>query len=196
MRINKSIWLGCVLACGVPIASAQTSVDRSFTPVSSSCEGIRWSDRALQMYPTIGSACQGVEQRNGKTYVKFTGKVKRNVDQGKQLVVNFKDGGDITLNPPPDTNLYIDGQPTPVAKLRDGNELTFYIAEDRLVAQFPETEAVTTRYAVLPIAPPQEESEQMAALPATAGFWPAVGLAGWLALGLAALLGLFVRSAR
>jgi hypothetical protein len=152
------------------------------------------------MYPTIGSACQAVEERNGKTYVKFEGKVKRNVDRGKQLVVNFKDGGDITLTPPPETNLYMSGRPTPVANLKSGDELTFYVAEDRLAAQFPETDAVTTRYAVVPIVAQEEvaeeEPERTASLPATGGFLPFVGLAGWVALGLAALLTLFGRKTR
>jgi hypothetical protein len=199
MRIKYSVVWGCVLGCATSFANAQTDVDRSFSTVSDSCEGVRWSDRAVQTYPTIASACQAVETRNGKTFVKFEGRVKRNVDGGKQLVVNFKDGGDMTLTPPPETNVYIDGRLTPVAKLRNGDELTFYIAEDRLAAQFPETQAVTTRYAVVPIVrseEPEAEPEQMASLPATAGVLPLVGLASCLMLGLGTLLTLFRRNAR
>jgi len=196
MHIRKSVWLGCVLGCGASIASAQTSVDRSFSTVSQSCDGIRWSDRAVQLYPTIASACQSVEVRGEKTFVKFEGTVKRNVDQGKQLVVRFKDGGDMTLTPPPETNVYIDGRLTPVARLKNGDDLTFYIAEDRLAAQFPETAAVTTRYAVVPIeaTPAEEEPERVASLPATAGFLPLVGLASCLTLGLGMLLTLVRRN--
>jgi hypothetical protein len=199
MHIKKSLWLGCALACGASMASAQTTVDKTFSTVSESCDGIRWSDRAMQTYPTIADACQSVEVREGKHFVKFTGKVKRNVDRGKQLVVNFKDGGDMTLTPPPETAVYIDGRRTPVASLRSGDELTFYISEDRLAAQFPETDATTTRYAVAPIVRTQaveEEPERVASLPSTGGFLPLVGLGGCLSLGLAALLTLFRRNAR
>jgi uncharacterized protein (AIM24 family) len=42
-----------------------------------------------------------VEERNGKTYVKFSGNVDRNVNKGEQLVVDFKGGGQVTLSPPP-----------------------------------------------------------------------------------------------
>jgi hypothetical protein len=190
MHIKYSVWLGCVLGCAASLVSAQTTVDKSFTTVSKSCDGIQWSDRAVQTYPTIAEACQSVEDRNGKTFVKFQGRVKKNIESGKQLVVNFKDGGDMTLTPPPETNVYIDGRLTPVAKLKNGDDLTFYIAEDRLAAQFPETEAVTTRYAVVPIVRSQETEEpaQMASLPATAGFLPLVGLASCLTLGLAMLM--------
>jgi hypothetical protein len=124
--------------------------------------------------------------------------VKRNIDRGKQLVVRFKDGGDMTLSPPPETNVYIDGKKTPVAQLRNGDDLQFYIAEDRLAAQFPETSAVTTRYAVVPLATPAPEAqpEQVASLPATAGFLPLMGLVSCLTLGLATLLTLLRRNMR
>jgi hypothetical protein len=187
MHIKIAVCLGCVLGCSAFAAGAQTSVDRSFTTSSETCDGITWSDRAVQMYPTIAKACQAVEVRNGKKYVKFEGTVRRNVDRGKQLVVRFKDGGDMTLTPPEETRVYIDGRLTPVANLKSGDDLSFYIAEDRLAAQFPETDAVTTRYAVVPIAQPAEEEPQQmaAALPSTAGFLPLVGLASCLSFGLA-----------
>ncbi len=200
MRLGKSLWLGFALACGVFVASAQTDVDRSFTTVSKTCDGIRWSDRALRMYPSIASACQAVEERNGKTFVKFQGTVRQNVDRGEQLVINFKDGGEVTVRPPAETRLYIDGKPTKVADLRRGDQLTFYIAEDRLAAQFPETEAVTTRFVIVPLVTPgggaQEQPERTAALPATAGWLPLLGLAGWMLLGIAAFLGLIARKSR
>src|SRR5688572_26786143 len=119
----------CLIACA-SAATAQTSVDKSFTAVSKDCSGIQWSDRALATYPTIASACQGVEERNGKTFVKFQGTLKRNVNRGEQLVVDFKGGGQVTLTPPPETNLYVAGQRTPVSKLERGSELNFYISAD------------------------------------------------------------------
>ena len=125
----------CLIVCA-SAATAQTSVDKSFTAVSKNCDGIQWSDRALATYPTIASACQSVEERNGKTFVKFQGTLKKNVNRGQQLVVNFKDGGDVTLTPPPETSFYVDGKKTKVADLQRGSELNFYIAEDRLAAQF------------------------------------------------------------
>jgi LPXTG-motif cell wall-anchored protein len=182
----------CLIACA-SAATAQTSVDKSFTAVSKTCDGIQWSEAALARYPTIAEACQGVEERNGKTFVKFEGTVKRNVNKGEQLVVNFKDAGDMTLTPPPETNVYINGQRTPVSKLSRGDELNFYIAEDRLAAQIPETESQTARLIVVPITPSEPAEEQMAALPATASPLPLFALAGFLSLGLGGLLNLYRR---
>lgn len=184
----------CLIACA-SAAQAQTSVDRSFTAVSKDCSGIQWSDEALATYPTIASACQGVEERNGKTYVRFEGTVDRNVDRGKQLVVNFRDGGKVTLSPPPETKLYVDGRQKAVADLRRGDELNFYIAEDRLAAQFPETETQSARLVMVPIVVNEPaESEQMAAtLPATAGALPLLALGAFVMFGFAGLMTLYRR---
>jgi hypothetical protein len=197
MRITNTVWLGCVLACAMSIASAQTSVDRSFKAVSKDCSGVQWSKEALAKYPTIASACQGVEERNGKTYVKFEGEVERNIDRGKELAIKFKDGGTLTVSPPPETVLYVEGKKTPVANLKRGDDLNFYIAEDRFAAQFENVEA-PTQPVVAPVvaqAPVEEDdSEQMAAaLPATAGPLPLLALGGFLTLGLGGLLTLYRR---
>jgi hypothetical protein len=182
----------CLVVCAS--AAAQTKVDRSFTAVSKDCSGIQWSEQAVDTYPTIASACQGVEERNGKTYVKFEGKVKRNVNRGEQLVVNFKDGGEVTLSPPAETHLYVNGKRTPVADLQRGDDLNFYIAEDRLAAQFPETETATARLVIVPIVVRDDSSdERMAALPSTASPLPLVALGGFLTLGLGGLLTLYRR---
>ena len=198
MRIKTvtMVSTACLIACA-SLATAQTSVDRSFKTVSKDCGGIQWSERALATYPTIASACQGVEERNGKTFVKFSGTLNRNVNRGEQLVVDFKGGGQVTLTPPPETNLYVNGQRTPVSQLERGSELNFYIAEDRLAAQFTPTaepEIQTARMVIVPIVVRDETPERMAAsLPSTAGEWPLVALTGMLALGFGGLLTLYRR---
>jgi hypothetical protein len=182
----------CLIACA-STASAQSSTDRSFTAVADNCDSVTWSQRAVATYPSIASACQGVEQRNGKRYVKFSGTVKRSENQGQQLVVNFKDGGEVTLTPPPETRLYVNGKKTPVSELARGDQLNFYIAEDRLAAQFPETDEVSARLFIVPIVIRDQGSQQLASLPSTAGPLPLLALAGTLSLGLGGLLTLYRR---
>lgn len=170
------------------VATAQTSVDRSFKAVSKDCSGIQWSQEILAQYPTIGSACQGVEERNGKTYVKFQGTVNKIANKGQQLVVDFKGGGQVALTPPADMSLYIRGQKTSVSKLGRGDELTFYVAEDRVAAQFPDNPEPEIRTARLIIVPILLEEERLAALPATASNWPLVALGGMMMLGFGGFL--------
>ena len=179
----------CLIACA-SAASAQSSKDRSFTAVSDNCDSVTWSEQAVATYPRIASACQGVEQRNGKRYVKFSGTVKRSENHGQRLTINFKDGGEVTLTPPAETQLYIKGKKTPIADLARGDELNFYIAEDRLAAQFPETEEVSARFVIVPIV---IHEQRLAALPSTAGPLPLLALAGTLTLGLGGLLSLYRR---
>jgi hypothetical protein len=189
MNMKFGISCACLLA-GATLANAQTSVDRSFTSTSDNCSGVQWSEEALERYPTIASACQSVEERNGKKYVKFEGKLKSN-QGGERIVVDFKDGGEMTLTPPPETSVYIDGRSTPVARLKRGDELNFYIAEDRLAAQFPETESQTTRFVVVPIAEEEEPEQMAAALPATASWLPMLAIGGFMALMFGSLLTFF-----
>ena len=177
----------CLIACATA-AGAQTSVDRSFEAVANDCGSIHWSDKALATYPTIASACQGVEERNGKRYVRFEGTLKKNVNRGEQLVVNFKDGGEVTLSPPPETSLYVNGKKTAVKDLERGSELKFYIAEDRLAAQFPETETQSARLVIVPIVVRDQSHEQLASLPSTASPLPLLALGGLLSLGLGGFL--------
>lgn len=192
MNIKVGISIACLLT-GATLANAQTTVDRSFTSKSNDCSAVQWSERALEMYPTIAEACQSVEERNGKKYVKFQGTLKRN-ERGERIVVDFKDGGELTLTPPPETSVYIDGRRTPVARLQRGDELNFYIAEDRLAAQFPEAETQTARFVIVPIAvqeAPQETQQMTASLPSTASWLPLLAIGGVLALMFGSLLALF-----
>jgi LPXTG-motif cell wall-anchored protein len=184
----------CLIACA-SVADAQSKTERSFTAVSDNCDSVQWSEQTLASYPKIGAACQGVQERNGKRYVKFEGTVKRVLNHGQQLVMNFEDAGDITLTPPPDLTLSVNGKKTPISQLERGAELKFYVAEDRLAAQFPEepeVEIQSVRFVVVPIHL-HEPTEQLASLPHTAGPLPWLALAGTFSLGLGGLLSLYRR---
>ena len=93
----------------------------------------------LAKHPKIGSACQEVLQKDGKTYVKFEGEIKKVSKQGTEVQMAMKGGDTITLNPKPDRSVYIGGKKTAVKNLHPGDTLTFYVPEDRLVAAVMET---------------------------------------------------------
>jgi LPXTG-motif cell wall-anchored protein len=163
---------GALLLLAAGAASAQsTRVDRSFTAVQKNCEGIQWSETTLARNPKIGQACQSVEERDGKTYVKFQGTVQRN-DRGKELEIRVKKGDTITVNPPEDMVVWINDRKTPVRQLSRGDELTFYVPEDQFTAQFAqEAQPTSTQYVAVPIVYTQTtyEPERTAAnLPSTA----------------------------
>lgn len=169
------------------LALAQNSVDRSFTAAGRECSSVHWSTTALRKYPQIAAACQEVMERDGVSYVKFEGRLSGN-DAGREIKVKFKDAGEMTLTPPPELKVYVDGKKVPVSDLRRGDELTFYIAENRLAAQFyaeEQSPATATEYVAVPIV----YTEELAAtLPETGSKLPLIGAVGMLLASLAALL--------
>lgn len=197
MYARMSVASALMLICAGP-ALAQSSVDRSFKVTSKDCSGVQWSAAALEAHPNLGAACEAVEERNGKTYVKFQGEVVRNIQRGKQLEVKFKNGADVTLSPPANMTVYINGRKTPARDLQRGDDLTFYVPEDRLVAHVPETDASTTQYVVVPIIYREvdlieyRDAQQSTAarLPETASQLPLAALfgIGLLGVGLASAL--------
>ena len=189
MRAPSLLLGGVVASVLASSAWAQTNIDRSFTTVAKDCPGIQWSAEALKAYPNIAKACQAVEERDGKMYVKFAGRVERNINRGEQLKINFRDGDTLTLTPPANTTLYVNGKETPVANLQRGDQLQFYVPEDQFVAQVAKDDTPQTQYVVVPIVYREviREPEQAAAvLPDTAGELPLVALSGLMLLGLGA----------
>lgn len=185
--------------------SINTSVDRSFDPSPKDCADVNWSQAALRAFPSIGEACQGVEQRNGKTYVKLEGEVEEASTGGKRLRVEFADGGELTFTPTPNTTLYLDGQRTSFAQVDPGMKLNFYIPEDRLQAEL-QPDPNRLAFVIVPLdvtmIPEQQQSAAsnerdqqrngmtanrnagatMSELPDTAGALPLIALGGGLLL--------------
>ena len=190
MRGPSLLLGGIAIALLTGSAVGQTSVDKSFTTVSDDCTGVQWTAAALRAHPRIAVACQGVEHRDGKTYVKFEGTVDKNINKGEQIAVRFKDAGSgsLTLTPPPDTAVYVDGKRTVMADLKRGDKLNFYIGEERIAAMFPDE--TKTEYVPVPIVyrevVHEPATEQAASLPHTAGDLPLVALGGLMLVGMGA----------
>jgi hypothetical protein len=169
--------------------NAQSSIDKSFTAAGTTCADITWSPEMLAKHPKIGSACQEVMQRNGVTYVKFDGTVKKVAKGGSEVTMDMKGGDKLVLNPDPNRTVNIGGKKTPVKSLRPGDTLTFYVPETRVVAiETPEAPAEE-----IPIGPPVVEQVAMTTttyedLPKTASSWPLAGLLGALCIGFALVM--------
>jgi hypothetical protein len=154
--MNSRILWAAGIALGASIAAhAQSSVDRSFTATGTSCGDVAWSAESLAKYPGIAGACQKVVQRDGKYYVNFVGKVEKVADGGKKVIVNFKGGESLTLTPPENLELTVNGRKTKPARLQRGDQLTFYIPQDRFTADFFETPtAPIQEIPIEPLTPP------------------------------------------
>ena len=167
---------------------AQTSTDRAFTANGTNCLEIIWSPEMLAKHPKIASACQEVMQREGKSYVKFEGEVKKVAKNGTEVVMDMKGGDTITLNPQPGRQVVVGGRKVGVKTLNPGDKLTFYIPEDRLTAAVMETP--TAPIEEIPMAAPVQVAMTTTdySMPHTASAWPMTALGGLLALGFAGVL--------
>jgi hypothetical protein len=130
----KIIAAAFALAAAAGVNAQSSSVDKAFTANGQNCLEIAWTQETLAKYPKIASACQEVMQKDGKTYVRFDGEVKKVSKGGTEVVLDVKGGNTVTLNPQEGRTVYIGGKKVPVKSLRPGDTLTFYIPEDRFTA--------------------------------------------------------------
>jgi hypothetical protein len=185
MRVCTTMIVGAAAAVTCATAFAQNRTSPAFTATGTSCSQVTWSRESLALYPRIANACEEVMQRDGRYYVRFSGDVQRVADRGRSVTIDFRDGDRLTLTPPENMSLFINGRRTPVTELRVGDELRFYVPQDSLAANFFESEAPTAQAQVVPIAPPapaepgllaQNQPAPGARLPRTASPLPLVGV--------------------
>jgi hypothetical protein len=139
-------------------------------------------------------------ERDGEYFVRFEGEVRGVTDRGRRVTIAFEDGDTLTLTPPENLALTIDGRETSPRDLRPGDELTFYVPQDELAAAFFAGQPDTSEPQEVPISPTTDRTDDVLAqadnaesevvrLPRTAGFLPFVGVGG---LGLVSLGGILM----
>lgn len=186
-------------------AFGQRSADAAFTATGERCEDVTWSDEALERYPNIATACQEVMERDGQYFVRFEGEVRRVADRGGRVTIAFEGGDTLTLEPPENLALTIDGRERTPRELRAGDELTFFVPQDQLAATFFAGQPETSEPQEVPISPTTDSADDLLAqaddtepaeqprLPRTASFLPFVGAGGLALLGLGGVLTLWRR---
>jgi hypothetical protein len=120
---NLSMILAAIAASGVFAASISAQPSKS-----DSCADVQWKD------PRIAKSCMAVIERNGRRYVKFSGKVTRKskdsitvlLDQSKEELTWMPDLGEMVS---------IDGKETPPMNVIIGQQLRFYIPEAQVATQ-------------------------------------------------------------
>lgn len=190
---------------------AQRAPNAAFTATGERCEDVTWSQEALQRYPNIASACQEVLRRDGAYYVRFEGDVRRVADRGNRVTISFQGGDTLTLTPPENLRLVIDGRERAPRDLRPGDDLTFYVPQDQLAATFFAGQPATSEPQEVAISQTTDSTDDLLAqaddigaaqpqtqqqteprrLPGTAGFLPFVALGGFGLIGLGGALTLW-----
>ena len=169
-------------------ALAQSPTDVAFTATGTQCQDVNWAPQTLAQYPRIAEACQAVVQRDGKYFVVFSGIIRRLERLGRDVTVEFKDGDRVTLTLPADMKVDVGGTMTPPHHLIRGQELTFYVPQDQLVAEVPEGERVSAPIPITSWEPQRIASTAHATMTPPAALPQTGTQLGFLALGGLALM--------
>jgi hypothetical protein len=114
----------------VTLAAAALTAHAQTNPPSKplSCDAVPWKDAR------IAKSCVDVVDRNGKRYVKMSGKVtKKSEDSITVLLDGSKE--ELTWMPDLGETVLIDGKPTPPKDVDIGQPLRFYVPEAQVTTK-------------------------------------------------------------
>ena len=136
--------LASIAASAVFTVSAQTQTQSTS---AGSCSDVKWKAEVLQKYPDINKACKDVVVRDGVRYVKVSGKVRRAANGSLTVRLDHSEA-DITWKPGAGDTVLIDGEPLAATDVKVGQNLRFYMPEDRVAVANISDSGVTSREVV------------------------------------------------
>jgi hypothetical protein len=155
---------------------------------TATCQNAQYNADVLARFPNIAKACSKIISKDGEDYAVVTARLDRVDPSGRvQVRVKHADGSysqRLSIRPRPDLKVLVDGKPARVQDLAENQEITAYVKVREPEMALAPADAGET-FAFIPIEEPQT---QMAALPATAGILPLLGLLGGVSLLLGGLL--------
>jgi hypothetical protein len=140
---------------------AATSGAQEMTALS--CKDFRPTNEALERFPNLAGACEGIVDRDGELYGKFTAVVRR--VSGNNLTLHLP-ATNRTFKVRPDSShrVLVDGRKTRARDLVRGQELQIYLSVKQFAAPDIEQVAFVTETDMIV----DLEIEEVAALPTTA----------------------------
>lgn len=143
--------VGSALALPFAIGTA-LAADPMESDTKIACTEVKYSAEFLAKYPDAPAACLEAVEKDGKRYAKFNAKVYLNsADRTTVELLNVK--GDrlstFSFKPGPDAAVNIDGEETKFKDLKPGEQISFWVSEDRLTAH-EQPGSTEESWAVLP----------------------------------------------
>ena len=105
------------VALAAPLSGQETEL---------SCRDFRPTQEAIERFPNLAGACEGVVDRDGELYGRFVAKVKRVKGPRVTLYLPATDRT-VTVRPDPSLRVSVGGRMTNPRDLQPGQELRFYI---------------------------------------------------------------------
>ncbi len=148
-----------------------------------SCDDFRPTQEALERFPELVGACEGVAERDGELYGLFRAIVRRASISSVTLNLPATDNT-FTVRPGASARVLIDGQKVPIRDLVRGQEIHIYLAVNEFAKPDIQNVALVSEADVLI----ELEITEVAALPTTASIWSAVASIGLVLLASGLLL--------
>jgi len=138
-----------------------------------SCNDFRPTNEALERFPDLIGACEGIADRDGELYAKFTAIVRRASGSSVTLYLPATKHT-FRANPDSSYRVLVDGKKTRVRNLVRGQEIRIYLAVNEFAKpDIQEVAFVTEEDIIVDI-----EVERVPALPTTASIVPTVAVTG------------------
>ena len=175
--------LAVMLAANLAFAAAHESA----TPT---CADLSFNQDILDVLPEANKACLGVVEQNGNLFAEFKARIVRS--RGGEVRARFKraDGSwteTHSFRPDSDARVNIRGRSYRFSQLTRDQELNILMPADRFeVAIADDDDHMTPHIAMITVVAVFRPAPAMAALPATAGLLPLIGLLGGLLTALGA----------
>jgi hypothetical protein len=134
----RTAMVGLALIAPLSVAWGANAVDPE-TMTKVPCSDLHFGAAFLKKFPQAPAACiEGRQDKSGARYAKFTAKVYLNsADRTTVQLLDAKGDTKTTLSikPKPGATLTVNGQKTRFQDLQQGDMMSFWVPETRLVAQ-------------------------------------------------------------
>ena len=139
MKMRNVAIVALALVVPVSLAWAQKAkpVDPDKLP-QVKCSEMHFGKAFLDKYPHAPAACQDVRVYKGKKYAKFSGKVYLTSADSTTIQLLNVAGDPLTtfsFKPRPGQSIKINGKDVKFTDLQKGETISFWVPEDRMVAQ-------------------------------------------------------------
>jgi hypothetical protein len=188
MKMSKAFFplvsaLAALFAANLASAAAHESA-------TATCADLEFSQKILDVLPEANSACLAVVEQGGELFAEFQAEIVRS--RGGEVRAKFKraDGSwteTHSFRPDSDERVNIRGRSYRYSQLTRGQQLNIMLPADRFeVAIAEDDDHMTPQVMMITVVTVSRSVPIMAALPATAGLLPLLGLLGGLLTALGA----------
>ncbi len=148
-----------------------SNLSQAAAPTLLSCDDFHPTSAAIERFPELIGACQGVVDINDALYGKFEAVVRRVSGRNVTLYIPAVDRT-MRVSPPNNARVEIGGRKVRVRDLLRGQELSIYLAVSEFAEPVIDELAFLTEENTIVSA----DAESVAALPTTASPWPLIAL--------------------